>query len=97
MIANTIADIYLDQIQKSLSYSSQNRLTNIQNQMDELTNEMIKIQQDINNNSINMIPVNLELDTVNNELNSKNLDIRNLQTSFDQSLNLEEVQTGSNI
>ena len=96
LLANTITGFYIEQIQNSLAFSYNNRLDNIKSQMDALSAEMNQTQEDINNNSVKIIPVDLEIDRLKNELSSKYSDLRSLQTNYDQ-LTLEVGQAANSV
>jgi capsular exopolysaccharide synthesis family protein len=96
LLSDTITGFYIEQIQNSLAYSYNNRLDTIKSQMDDLSAEMDQTEEDINNNAVKIIPVDLEIERLKNELTSKYSDLRSLQTNYDQ-LSLELGQAANSI
>jgi capsular exopolysaccharide synthesis family protein len=96
LIANTIADFFIVQRQSVLTKPISNKLSSLKSQMDEAINQLSKIQDDINKNSANAIPINLEIERLESELASKYVDLRDLQTNRDE-LSLQAVSDANAI
>ena len=96
LIADTLVTNFVNQIHENLAFSFKNKLDNIKSQMNEMSTQMDKNQEDINNNAIKIIPIDLEIERLNNELSSKYSDLRSLQANNDQ-LTLEVSQAANSI
>jgi capsular exopolysaccharide synthesis family protein len=96
LIADTLGTFFVDQVQSNLAISDNKLLTSLEDQMAEISTQMDIIQEDISNNSTKTIPIDLEIARLNNELSSKYLDLRSLQTSYDQ-LTLEAGRAANTV
>lgn len=83
-IASTLSELYIEQIQSNLSISDNKVLSGLLTQLENISIQGVKIQQDLNKNSAALIPIDLEIDRLQSDLSSKYLDLRNLQTDYDQ-------------
>ena len=84
LIADTIAEIFIEQNQARLSEPYNERLSGLETELNTLTADMEQVQADISTNSSNMIPIDLEIERLETEQSSKNLDLRELQNNYDQ-------------
>ena len=96
LIVDTVADVFIDQNLSSLSEPYTVRLTNLEADMSEITTQMNQIQAEINRNNSLIIPIDLYLERLLSELNTKYSDLRELQARHDQYI-LEAKQSTNSI
>ncbi len=84
LINDTLTKLFVDQIQENLVCTFQKQLNKNELKQDEISSEMELIQGKINQNSIDSIPLDLEILSLTNELTSKTLDLQNLHSNYDQ-------------
>ncbi len=84
LIADTVAEVFIDQNLAALNQPYSNRLTNLETDISEVTAQIELIQEEMNSNNSMIIPIDLELDRLERELSTKYSDLRELQTSHDQ-------------
>ncbi len=96
LIADTLAQVFVQQVQKNLSISDNQLLVSLRAQMEDLSSQMNTVQEQINANNAQAIPIDLEIERLNNELGAKYLDLRSLQTNYDQ-LTLEAGQAKNTV
>jgi capsular exopolysaccharide synthesis family protein len=83
-IANTIASVFIEQLQRTLAEPYFVRLRAIESELNELTVQMADIQSEIKSISTSKSAVESELERLNNELTTKYMDRRELQNTHDQ-------------
>jgi non-specific protein-tyrosine kinase len=96
LIVSTVADVFIDQNLSSLSEPYTVRLTNLESDMSEITTHIDQIQEELNKNNSLIIPIDLYLERLLSELNTKYSDLRELQARHDQYI-LEAKQSTNSI